>query len=344
MIISKIKALTFPRVPTLKTLRFVAGTGSGSIALLLLVGCGVEASEPVAGYLPETSSSIEVDDAIIDDYEESEPIEDWNLNVEVGPLDEYLVRLGRSTIGLSTEEAARSYSARRLLEEDYIAACMAEYGFEYIPGIWVDHGSTDFNWDALSAPFGSREFAETYGFGVAVDWTAIRQPLVDITGPNPNEEIFDQLSPAEQSAYIDTLRGTCASRAWEAVIFGDTDEFDGIRQELDFFPSSVNNDPRVSALDRDWSTCMANFGYSGFEAPGVFLLRQLWAEWEPDADQEAFADWERAVAVADWDCQDQLDYEFARRRINVELQHRFVTLHIAELEAWVLHAEGRLSR
>ena len=52
-------------------------------------------------------------------------------------------------------------------------------------------------------------------------------------------------------------------------------------------------------------------------------------------------EWERSVAVADWDCRNELDYDARLRAIELEMQQEFVDRHWADLEAWAQHEESR---
>ena len=310
------------------------------VIALIVAGCG-SAQEVLDVELADSSSHTGESHTESEATAQTEGVPDRNLSVEVGPLDEYLVRMGRRTIGQSSEEASITYNAQLLLESEILAECMATHGFEYIPGIWEDRGSDDFDWDALTVQVDSREFAATYGFGIAVDWSGIRRPLTVISGPDPNVEIFESLSPAAQAEYWQTKQGICAPLAWEEVfLLPQTGEFSGLADEVNRLTVTIDSDPRVSALNQQWATCMENEGFNDFWAPGIHLRRQLSFENDGDLTVER----ELAIAVADWDCRESLDYDSTRWMIRNQLQYEFVDRHAAELEAWVLFEQARHAR
>jgi len=150
----------------------------------------------------------------------------------------------------------------------------------------------------------------------------------------------------------------CETRWWLHQELPPT-PFQGLQDEIDRFDASVEANPRTLELDALWASCMIDAGESGWSNPRQPepVLRALFAEdqipaevlvaWDwaaapegpPEVDRTEFREREFALALADWDCREQLDYDAALRAINLDLQQQFVNQHRTELEAWVEYAE-----
>ena len=272
----------------------------------------------------------------------------------LGPLELYL----GGDVGGQTQADVAAELAR---SEEAIAACMAEEGFEYVPGVMVP-GSFETSDDPLR---GTREFAEAYGYGL---W---RQPAIE---PGQHTYMIDtsgssayraSLSPEAQAAYDVALMG-------EATDLGDgTVSYDGIgcmaRSELREGPEAAylrgvqeevadylqslwdGDDPRLAEVDADWASCMRDAGYADDSprAAETRLLDEMLAVFEahPDAPlaagvTEAGADAERRLALADQDCRDATDWTARRRAVEHELQQEYLDAHRADLDALVAALGG----
>jgi len=137
-------------------------------------------------------------------------------------------------------------------------------------------------------------------------------------------------------------------------------EFDAIAAEVVRFRDSVVISLEVSQLNTDWMACMATNGYAGFANPSQ-ARRTLHDEWweildtlegppddhfgswtAPDPDPDGiFASRELALALADVECREQLDYDARYQAIDHLLQQQFVAVFGNELEAWASYAEAR---
>lgn len=307
-----------------------------------------------------------------------------------GPLDEFQARIFGWSTDPNQQETQQEAQARMDADgrriEELVAACMAEYGFTYIPR--DDAGGTVIFGDELDVPWGTREFAETYGFGVVNDpWNNREEQPVDepIEWFDPNQETVDAMSDAERDAWNEALWGPpqedgewdpmqagCQGRAQHEVHNpGAADEqFAALQAEMDTLWERMQTDPRITAVNAEWASCMADAGHPGL--PGAHELNNLlWEEWrvvqrwdqhdeifmswdweanpdgptempEPDpAEVAAFAEREIALAVADFDCRQSVDFETVFQDVNHDLQQQFVDRHRAELEAWAEHAEAR---
>lgn len=182
---------------------------------------GVEATEDssqhqseLANRRPQTPVSLTLPGAEVD---EGRPV--W----EQGPLDEFLMSVGRGSNPTSEAQVISDMQANAILVESYIAQCMLEQGFEYIPGLWnINFEYND--WSALPAPWGSRELAEMYGFQIVTDVLGrYTRRVIRESESDPNDAIRARMSPAERQAYDDALFGImdfqqgCQLKAWEHV-------------------------------------------------------------------------------------------------------------------------------
>lgn len=210
--------------------------------------------------------------------------DDGSTEIEAGPLDEYFEQM----YGDWDEEDGN----RQMLEvEEITAECMRELGFEYTP---VDHsaqGGVTFSSDDLDVDWGSREFAEQYGYGATTDpWgeQEMPEPEPEQEWVDPNQEYVDAMSESEQTAYYAALYGEqtfdesadpdepfeydwtqagCSGKAQHEVYevgtgMGD-ERFVALQEEMNTMWESMMDDPRIAEATARWSACMADAGYSG---------------------------------------------------------------------------------
>ncbi len=152
----------------------------------------------------------------------------------------------------------------------------------------------------------------------------------------------------------------------------EADDFGSLQDELSTFYETVQADPRMAELNAKWASCMADAGFDGgvtdmnestqplydewsamqgWEDPEYQALMETW-DWEaepdgppqpePDADElAAFTKKEIAQAVADFGCQEKVEYSKTQMEIDHELQQEFVDAHRDDLEAWASAAEAK---
>lgn len=196
-----------------------------------------------------------------------------------GPLDAYFERI----YGGSDEEM---WQDQQRETEELVAECMAEQGFEYIP---VDYAS-------MSQPavedseveWGTREFAEQYGYGMT-SWPGMdEQPLPeDEAGwEDPNQAYIEGMSDTERDAYYVALHGDmtgpepgeeeeweydwtqagCQGSSQQAIqekygLAGE--EMTALQEEMEQLWTQIQSDERITSLTAQWSDCMADAGYTG---------------------------------------------------------------------------------
>ena len=319
----------------------------------------------LANRRPQTPISLTLPGAEVD---EGRPV--W----ELGPLDEFLIGVGRRTNPASEAQVITDMQTNWLLIEGYIAQCMLEQGFEYIPGLWSINFEYN-DWSALPAPWDSRELAEMYGFQIVTDVLGrYSRRIIRDSAPDPNDAIRARMSPTERQAYDDALFGImdctgipegqpcdmvqpgCRTQAWAYIYVWAPDGFESLNDEVSNWWLTIGSHPRIQELNTGWAACMVNSGFPEFSDPRevAWELRQEWWDidtvdhWSGMATREqieAFTAREIAVALADWDCRDLLNYDDERQVIEFDIQQEFLDRHQAEFDAWALQfAEREVSR
>ncbi len=277
--------------------------------------------------------------------------------VEPGPAEAYL----EAALGFSADDAAEA----AVRQEEAVAACMAEQGFEYVPDT---SGYQFIDPAVIDPPPGTRAFAEQFGYGFAAAPEGMR---AESTGANPNDAIMGALSPDALEAYTRALWGDdafddtsgggvelggCVREARNQV-WGDR-ETDHVRAGLEDEIARIDSevaptDPLVMAAAGEWSECMADAGHPGYASPPD-AERVAWDAWiafnegiaaDPTlgavgptggiAGEGDLATREASLATADWDCRAETDYDAVWSAARDRLQQEYVDAHRAELDAWV---------
>lgn len=276
-----------------------------------------------------------------------------------GPLAPYR-ELAYGTAG---EQEDRSQAQQRRYEE-HIAACMKDAGFEYVPAVTSAAGPVLA--DDVPAP-GSRAFREQFGYGVTTDpWQAqvSTQDVVDA-----NAAYRATLTPGAQEAFDAELHGTgekdaagvvaqvggCANAAWDAVygVLLAHPDWQELLAEMDALYDRVDDASAVQGATSDWSRCMAERGHAGLTDPQAAeasvravldAAQTTGTDGLVQVDAEQVAAVRRAetvIAVADLDCQEEVDLAARRAAALRDLEEEFVRQHGDELEAWALAERSR---
>lgn len=204
-------------------------------------------------------------------------------------------------------------------------------------------------------------------------------------GEQANRAYVESLSAAAEQEYNTALVGVLAELVedpdtfdWEAADRGcmgraldqvnepdaTPPEFSEVLDAVNDVGQLVEEDPRVADATREWSGCMAEAGYPGLtviiDAENLVndlvndFIRANFTGMDPDyeavkadAPEElaALQAKEIAVAVADAECREDVDYNLTYREVNTEYQQTVVDMYRDELEAWVeVTRERRASR
>lgn len=129
--------------------------------------------------------------------------EDTPAAQDMGPLAEYM---GWANFDDEASNAKNEEMQRKV--EELTASCMKEEGFEYKPVSYENQVYEDPNAEAYKM-WGTREFAEKYGYGIAM-----QRATQDQMNQNPqewvdpNQEYVEAMSESEQAAYYEALYGS----------------------------------------------------------------------------------------------------------------------------------------
>ena len=161
--------------------------------------------------------------------------------------------------------------------EAMIGRCMTRAGFEYVP---VDVQTVELAQQYVRADpnVSRRDYHERWGYG---ETTRFDDPVRTVgLGPH-NRRIFDSLSPADQVAYNRTLFGEDPDMTFVWTL--DEEDFSqtgGCTREgaaaaftkAQLLGTYVNpkdvmveSDPRIVEAVADWTQCMREAGYDGYE-------------------------------------------------------------------------------
>ena len=267
--------------------------------------------------------------------------------------------------------------------QDAVAACMKEQGFEYEP----DPGTgTFFSSDSLDVEWGSEEFAKTYGYGISTDMFGAASGE-DTEYVDPNQDYIDALSDGEQAAYSEALWGPpqvvggdagevaaepldydwktagCMGAAQHEIIDASDPssdpEYASLVEGMNAIYQRVEESPAVIAKEKEWSGCLAEAGFPGFEHkadPSEEFSERLGeltmpvdeagqptagSGDEPDpAALDALRADEIATATADFGCAEKTGYTSTLTTEQNRLEQEFVDENRERLDALVAHLDA----
>lgn len=279
----------------------------------------------------------------------------------LSPIDVYL--LAGSGTELSAEERDADGDAWLRENEELIAGCMKDAGFEYVPHAPTPMGF-DFNMIG-SADLDNPEWIKRYGYGIVTSPDRSDKPTVV---PNPNDAIVEALTDAERTEYYRTLtggesaygadgsydpsKGGCFGAAQIELDARDplrADEFRPLLDAINDFYLALDAQPEIVALDAQWAECMSTAGYGPYgyqmeplgEINGELLrlINEGGADAWADPAVERLAVREIELATADFECREETGYRASYASVRNTLEERFVEDNRADLEAYKATAE-----
>lgn len=210
------------------------------------------------------------------------------LTYEDSPLGQYF----SSAYGgdLSQEEQQKMWEEQQRAQEELMAECMAEQGFEYKPNVQTGgmiSSGDDIEWEPEK-----KDWVEKYGYGI------VNSPFTESMGDgsteeeyvDPNQEYVESLSESEQTAYYETAYGVppeedelgddasyeynwedagCQGWAQHEQQGEDpwqSDEFADLRTKMQELWNSTQEAPEYKELNAAWASCMDEGGEPGFSA------------------------------------------------------------------------------
>ncbi len=320
----------------LQMMRTRIGTGCGLV--LLLAGCSADDGAPGAGVAASGSA-----------------------RPAVSPLDQYYGN------GATASEEERDAEQRQV--EELIVACMQAAGFDHTPNdpASIDLTALEERGEARTADGWSVEEAAQDGYLITtLDVDEVTLPV------DPNEDYVASMSESESSAYYEALQGTrrledtygqalspeeagCQRTAYTRIRGVDpasTPQFASLDEELTRTYDALEDAPESLALAAEWADCMAGAGHPGYADPREAFedirsreaaLSSELGEGDAAADRaavEELQEVEIATAVADAQCQQDVDHAARAQQLRSAAEQAFVEAHRAELEA-MAEARGK---
>ena len=235
-------------------------------------------------------------------------------------------------------------------QDEMIQQCMQAEGFEYTVADAESTAVPDNRFAFVFVP--ERAWTEDHGYGI-VETTILPPDYVSDLDSDPNYQYQQGLSPAEQKAYDAAMYGNsltsgkdpsevpveetgCNGKAAHAFS-PDQKTKPAILDDADKFQGSLASTPKVSAIKEDWAACFLDAGYPE-DARETFETKiQKYREDHPDATTDdaavpGFRAEELAIALADLDCKDEVDYTQRTLRAMADLEKEYIAEHKGELE------------
>ena len=279
------------------------------------------------------------------------------LDPEKSPLSEYWS-------ALYGDYDQSDYDDMNKEQEELVAACMADEGFEYIP---VDQSQyTSFSDDDVDRD--TEEWVAEHGYGMQQSPEEIEEMNEQATEyVDPNQDYVMALSESEQTAYYEVLYGVQDMEPnadgeyeynWETAgcqgaaqheINGDdltqSDKYKPLMEEINSIWEKQQKDPAIVKVEGQWAACMADAGYPDFKAKQdaqTEVSEASNAYYESGATEEpddaTKAEWrshEIEVALADFRCAKKVDYQKTYLTAQYRLENQFIDDHKTELDAMI---------
>lgn len=270
------------------------------------------------------------------------PTSDASSEVTLDPLSQYL-QVDMGDFDSQTEKY-----------ESIMKQCMEAQGFDYVVAKAPAAGTAG-KGGGLTSP---RKWVEEHGYGVVETTFQPADHLSDLDS-DPNSTYVDGLSDAQRAAYdmardgkvadggnpddLDWQDKGCNGKASHEAYPQPDGTPPPILEDAQTFLGSLITDPKVTAIDAEWSTCMKDAGYPGQErrmgGKDVSFTEKAstYGAAHPDATSEdpevvkMKAD-KITQALADWDCADEMHYETRFFAALGDLEKDYIAQHKAELD------------
>lgn len=260
------------------------------------------------------------------------------------------------------------YDAMNKEQEELVAACMADEGFEYIPvdqSQYMSSNNEDVDTD-------TEEWVAEHGYGMQQtpeEIEAMNEQAAEYV--DPNQDYVMALSESEQTAYYEVLYGVqepnvdgeyeynwetsgCQGAAQHEVqgeMPYDNDKYTDLLDRMNTVYEDVQKDPEMKKLDAEWASCMADEGQTSFkkkqDAIDSIIEDQNAIYEDPTAqdDQDAFAKTQEELrkkeiklALIDFGCSKKVDYQDRSLAIQFALEKQFIEDNKKQLDEMVADA------
>ena len=279
------------------------------------------------------------------------------LDPAEGPLQKYMSGIYE---GFDEDSAIAGQNE----QEELVAACMSDEGFDYSP---VD-ASQDGGMMTDTDDYGTEKWVAENGYGMSQSPEQIaEQEAQSAEFVDPNQDYLASLSESEQTAYSEALYGPqpteeeladgsyvdsyemagCYGSASQEVN-GDQpsqEEHAAVYDAMSLMYEDLQASPAIVKLDAEWAACMADAGYATFAKKAdaqESIMNEQNALYEDQTgaalDETILADLrdkELALAMADFTCAEDVDYTEATTKVQFELEEQFITDHKSELDALI---------
>ena len=285
------------------------------------------------------------------------------LDPEKSPLSEYWS-------ALYGDYDQSDYDDMNKEQEELVAACMADEGFEYIP---VDQSQyTSFSDDDVDRD--TEEWVAEHGYGMQQSPEEIEEMNEQATEyVDPNQDYVMALSESEQTAYYEVLYGVqdmepnadgeyeynwetagCQGAAQHEVqgeMPYDNDKYKDLLDDMNSVYEDVQKDPEMKKLDTEWAACMSEAGETGFKKKFDAMesisdeLNAMYEDPTAQEDQDAFAETQEKLrkkeiklALVDFHCSQEVDYSDRSLTIQFAAEQQFIDDNKKQLDEMVADA------
>lgn len=277
------------------------------------------------------------------------------------PLTPYLTALYGAAGDPNATDAGLADEQKK--QEAYIATCMKEKGFDYVPN--VTEGTTINLTAGDDWKPDDRSWVAQNGYGMSRMFEQMTTPTEAVQ--DPNAAYVESLSETERRAWEDALYGELASgeatQEYDPTRAGcvgeaqrqstsNSDEFAGLREAATAMQQETASSPEVKQADSEWAACMATAGYPDLtsQLEASMGISQRWIDLLGDdttqsdeSAREKLKKEEIDTALADLDCRTKTDYTDRVEKVRWAAEEKFVADHKSELEAAKAAAEQTAS-
>ncbi|MFV0426974.1 MAG: hypothetical protein ACK5KU_08065 [Beutenbergiaceae bacterium] len=273
---------------------------------------------------------------------------------------------------LPIDDPAVSLDATLLEVETCMSDAGFEYSAQAELEAWEAEPVADPDAVALDLDEMTREQVLAEGYGIVTEYEEYESWLwlTDFVFAESNIDYFEGLSVDEQFAYENAFLGLGSAEVppggcWQNALDGaelpsggvswleivENPEFEDFAVAYEELIENTGTDERLVQLEQQWSGCMADAGYPGLserwdattriddslmsiEEDGMGVGPDY--EFVPSENQEALnslAEKEIAMATADWDCANELDYRQRVLQVEYEWEQEFVDQWQEDIDA-----------
>jgi len=275
----------------------------------------------------------------------------------ISPLEEFIGAYNN----LSPEDQSDRMRRVSLRQQEIIAQCMSDAGFEFIPWLPAPVISREYHLQP-----DNREWVAQWGYGIVDSPVGgIYAVRSDPSERDPNLDVRENLaSPQERFAYWDALMGPpCPDHIctnWNQMgctgvanieiphTLVASAEFWPLFEKIYAMREDINNSQAVIEVNLEWANCMANAGIGGLvnQSDAQRLIQTRLNELWPAVALElpavsALREQEIDVALADLDCRESVRFSNRIREASLQAELQFVADHRPALEAFRAAAEQR---